>query len=241
MINSINDFYIDNFLSDFFTSLEKPSGTILDLGCGMQPYRKYYESRFSKIITADVENRSGKTDVMLTSEILPFENEQFDLVLFTEVIEHIPDPFTAIREVSRILKPGGTLLITWPFNYPMHEIPNDHFRYTEFQMERLLKNNEINIIRLKRRGNSWSILHTIGFQYGLNISEFLIRIPIVGKIFIPVSWLIKKLLEFSNKIHYLIVKDFKSLNPDKTGDGLKGVMGSFAQWTLGYCVIAKKI
>lgn len=240
MINSINDFYIVNFLSDFFESLKTDGGTLLDLGCGVQPYRKYYESHFSKIITADVENRNGSTDVLLTSEILPFENIQFDVILFTEVIEHIPDPFIAIREISRILKQGGTLIITWPFNFPMHEVPNDHFRFTEFQMERLLNKNSIYIKKIIRRGNWWTVLHLLLFQIGLNANEFFRRIPFVGILLKPLCYIVDRLLEFSNSLHYKLVKDFKSLNPNNVGKNLNGITGSFAYWTLGYCVLARK-
>ena len=191
-------------------------------------------------MTADVENRSGSTDILLTSEILPFENAEFDTILLTEVIEHIPDPFLAVKEVSRILKPGGILLLTWPFNYPMHEMPNDHFRYTEFQMERMLKNNSIKITKIIRRGNWLAILHSLGLQLGVNFTEYVRRIPFIGKLFKPLCNILDKLFELLNFVHFKCVKNFKTLNPPEIGIGLKGIAGSFAQWSLGYCIIAKK-
>jgi SAM-dependent methyltransferase len=240
MIKSINDFYIENFLFDYFSLNHIQEDTILDLGCGNQPYRKYYESHFSKIVTADIEDRSGKTDVIISSEILPFENMQFDTIILTEVIEHMPDPFLSIKEIARILKPGGTLLLTWPFNYPIHEIPNDHFRFTEFQMDRLLKNNSIKITKIIRRGNWLAILHTLGLQLGTNANEFIRRIPIIGRLLKPLCDLLDKLFELLSFLHFKCVRNFKTLNPPEIGIGLKGIAGSFAQWNLGYCVIAKK-
>lgn len=240
MIRSINDFYIDEFLQHYFKSLTGKNESFLDLGCGVQPYRKYYESKYTRIVTADVENRSGKTDVILTSDSLPFDNEEFDAIMFTEVLEHVRNPFFTISEISRILKHDGSLLLTCPFNYPMHEVPFDHFRFTEFQLQSLLAENKIEIVQLKRRGNSWSILHTLLIQLIHNTNEFISRIPIIGKILKPICFGIDKLLELTNGLHFSIVKNFRTLNPQKVGDGLKGISGSFAQWTLGYCILAKK-
>jgi hypothetical protein len=63
---------------------------------------------------------------------LPFPDASFDGVVLTEVLEHCKDPMTATREVLRVLKPGGLLLVTSPFFWPWHGTPDykDYWRFT---------------------------------------------------------------------------------------------------------------
>src|SRR5204862_384010 len=72
----------------------------------------------------------GKLDIVSDIVNIPVEAAYFDAVLCTEVFEHIPDPVAAIREFSRLLKPGGELVITAPFCSMTHFAPF-HF-YTGF-------------------------------------------------------------------------------------------------------------
>ena len=78
-------------------------------------------------------------------------------MLFSEVVEHVPDAPKALAEIARVLRPGGALLITWPFVYMMHEVPNDYARYTEFGMARLLASNGLKFEALARRGGALAL------------------------------------------------------------------------------------
>jgi SAM-dependent methyltransferase len=70
---------------------------------------------------------------------LPFREGIFDLVLCTEVLEHLHTPELALAEMQRVLKPGGKLLLTTPFAYAIHYAPTDYWRYTRHGLERLLR------------------------------------------------------------------------------------------------------
>lgn len=72
---------------------------------------------------------------------LPFPDARFDGVVLTEVLEHCKDPMTAVREVHRVLKPGGLALVTSPFLWPWHgtEHYQDYWRFTHQGWELLLK------------------------------------------------------------------------------------------------------
>lgn len=61
--------------------------------------------------------------------------ENFDVIICTEVLEHVCEPIEALRELCRILKPAGTILLTTPFAYPIHEPPYDFSRLTPFFIE----------------------------------------------------------------------------------------------------------
>jgi SAM-dependent methyltransferase len=65
------------------------------------------------------------------------ENDRYDAILFTQVMEHLPEPDRVVRELNRVLKPGGLLLYTGPLFYEEHEIPFDFHRYTQFAVRRI--------------------------------------------------------------------------------------------------------
>ncbi len=84
---------------------------------------------------------------------LPFEDNSYDLIICSEVVEHVKDDVKAIAELNRVLSPGGTLIITVPYHsknneriYPMfgHERPG----YTEADMRRLLATHNLSIEKI---------------------------------------------------------------------------------------------
>jgi SAM-dependent methyltransferase len=72
---------------------------------------------------------------------MPFKDESFDSIILTEVLEHCTNPFTAIAEVWRVLKPAGLLLVTAPFVWPWHGTIeyDDYWRFTAQAWRLLLK------------------------------------------------------------------------------------------------------
>lgn len=63
---------------------------------------------------------------------LPFVEASFDGIVLTEVLEHCVDPHAAMREVFRVLKPGGLLLVTSPFLWPQHAVDGEYRDYWRF-------------------------------------------------------------------------------------------------------------
>lgn len=131
---------------------------IVDIGGGESPYKKMFKC--SKFIIFDIENRTGEDNVILgdINEGINLPDNFADLVLMTEVLEHLKDPELALKEVYRILKKGGKLILTTPHVWPFHEEPNDFFRYTPYSLEFLLKN--VGFIRFKI-GQSNSFTYTV--------------------------------------------------------------------------------
>ena len=70
---------------------------------------------------------------------IPVEDQRYDAVILTQVLEHLPDPKLVLKELNRVLKPGGKLYLTAPLFYPEHEQPYDFFRYTQFSLDMLCK------------------------------------------------------------------------------------------------------
>jgi SAM-dependent methyltransferase len=90
---------------------------VLDVGGRIQPYRPLLADRLSSYVAVDLR-RTHLTDVIGSVEQLPFRAERFDLVVCTQVLEYVSDPHTAIREMARVLKPGGLLFLSVPSACP---------------------------------------------------------------------------------------------------------------------------
>ncbi|HEX8325550.1 MAG TPA: class I SAM-dependent methyltransferase [Tepidisphaeraceae bacterium] len=108
---------------------------VLDIGCGAQPMRERLEQGGYIYVGVDVvQNVIGTVDVIaaidqsLPSELLAAQ--PFDLLLCTEVLEHVAHWAVAFENFSRLLAPGGRLIITCPFVWKHHEEPYDFWRPT---------------------------------------------------------------------------------------------------------------
>src|SRR3974390_3306125 len=98
-------------------------GKLLDVGCGQRPYEKTFFAGATQYIGADYLTDRSRPDVICSALDLPFPPESFDTVTSTEVLEHVPDPMLALREMQRVLKPGGCLILSAPQYWPRHEVP----------------------------------------------------------------------------------------------------------------------
>lgn len=133
-------------------------GEVLDYGCGGQPYRRLFSSA-SSYVGVDIRDETGSTVVVHPSEPLPFSDGAFDMVLSNQVLEHVEDPDLYVREVVRVLKPEGTLVLSVPFIYPVHGAPYDYRRLSEFGVRAMLEDFEL--IRVSKLGGVGSTVCTI--------------------------------------------------------------------------------
>jgi SAM-dependent methyltransferase len=239
---NLNDFFNRLFLREFFDRLSTDRGAcLLDLGCGNCPYEALYKERFARVIRSDVEVRDSRVDVVSAIEALPFPDGAFDAVLLSEVIEHVDQEHAALSEVYRILKPGGYLLLTWPFIFRLHEIPTDFNRRTEFGMQNLLRRVGFEVAVIRRRGDLLSSFLTIVGTALTGSLEGVTRIPVLGLLLAPVKWIVTSLLSATYWVVAYAQHNLRHLNPGAVGEGLRGVLGALALWPLGYCVMAKKV
>lgn len=143
------------------------SGRMLDIGCGTKPYKIVFENQVSLHIGIDVPYSAhslAAIDVYSSATVLPFQNETFDFVLCTEVLEHVSDPEAAYLEIARVLKPGGMALVTTPFMYRIHEAPYDFYRYTPFAYSALAQRAGLTVKTLAQRGGYFTVLLDYQFK-----------------------------------------------------------------------------
>ena len=133
-------------------------GRLLDVGCGRRPYEKTFFADATQYVGVDYLSDRSRPDVVCSALALPFRGEAFDTVLSTEVLEHVPEPLAALREMRRVLKSGGHLILSTPMYWPRHEEPYDFFRFPYDGMLRLVKESGLHLQKLFNRGRSYAFL-----------------------------------------------------------------------------------
>lgn len=113
-------------LSAWIDSLPREPLQVLDIGGRIQPYRPLLEGRLGTYLAID-PLATRLVDALATGEQLPFVAGSFDLVICTQVLCYCEDPFQMIREIWRVLKPDGRLLLSSPAIFPRHA-ENDRWR-----------------------------------------------------------------------------------------------------------------
>lgn len=153
--------HLRSFLHQQLAKLLRPGDKVADLGCGEQPFRALIEAYGAQYTGVDVvQNRQGTVALLAPITALPLADARFNVVLCTEVLEHVSDTYTAFSELSRVLTAEGIALVTVPFAYPLHEQPYDFVRLTPYQLQVCAQHNGLLIEELRLSGNEVEVLAT---------------------------------------------------------------------------------
>lgn len=134
------------------------SGRLLDVGCGGQRYRPLFRS-VDAYLGVDLPSNSSESralDAFASGLNLPFSPASFDTVLCTEVLEHVPEPLILMTELSRVLRPGGLLILTTPQTWGLHEVPHDYYRYTEYGLRYLARRAGLTVVSVIPTCGVWT-------------------------------------------------------------------------------------
>ena len=172
----INPFYfvrkrIYNSVKHYAPELK---GNLLDFGCGRKPYRDLFN--VACYTGLDIEqdghdHTNEPVDVFYDGKIIPFEANYFDSCFSSQVFEHVFEPDESLKEIHRVLKPGGKGLFIVPFVWDEHEIPFDYARYSSFGFEYLLKKNGFRIIKHEKDSHFFEVLVQLWCLYIYNLFD----------------------------------------------------------------------
>jgi SAM-dependent methyltransferase len=106
----------------------QPATTLLDVGGRGKPYAECFSGRILRHFVVDIEP-GASVDIVADARCLPVGDGTVDVVLCTQVLEHIPEPVPVLAEIFRVLRPGGSLILSAPGIFPQHGSPGDFWRY----------------------------------------------------------------------------------------------------------------
>ena len=153
----VNPFYIARrgLYENISALAPRVGGKILDVGCGRKPYEFLFRGfEYIGLELDTPENRRTKlADRYYDGNNFPFGDGEFDSVVSNEVFEHVFNPDVFLSEIHRVLRPGGTLLMTVPFAWDEHEQPWDFARYSSFGLRFLLERHGFRVVELRKSVN----------------------------------------------------------------------------------------
>ena len=192
----------------FSASHDTPS--ILNLGSGATRVHP-------DIINVDIFPLK-EVDVVADVSDLPFRDGVIDGIVCDSVLEHLADPTRALAEMSRVLRPGGTLLITMLFLYPYHSSPDDFYRWTERGARRVLEAEGFSMQEVGIRGGPMGTLQgvlmhlfSLPFSFGpqalyfLSVQFFMVLFSPL-KLLDPVFMLSSRSAEFASDMYVVATK-----------------------------------
>jgi SAM-dependent methyltransferase len=116
------------------------------MGCGKMPYRLILESFTSNYIGADIAN-NPQADIHISSDgQVPLPDNSIDIILSTQVLEHVISPERYLSECHRLLKVGGFIILSTHGYWYYHPVPTDFWRWTGSGLRKILKDAGFQII-----------------------------------------------------------------------------------------------
>nr|NQU90814.1 methyltransferase domain-containing protein [Bacteroidota bacterium] len=195
------------------------SGKMIEIGCGDKSKQHLVGDFVREHIGLDHEDTphdKSNVDLFGTAYEIPQDDEAFDCILSTAVLEHLEDPQLALIEAFRVLRPGGYAIYTAPLFWHLHEEPRDFFRYTNYGLEYLFKSAKFEVVEITPLSGFWV---TFGSELSYYIRDF-------G--FGPFIYISRFVIFINN-----IVFPFLNQLDQKLHHGAE-------RWTWMYLVVAKK-
>jgi SAM-dependent methyltransferase len=188
----INPFYIARrgLITNIKELGKEISGKTLDVGCGTKPYKNYFSSAdYIGLEIEDTPHKETKADIFYKGDKFPFNDKEFDSVVTNQVFEHVFNPDAFMKEINRVLKPEGKLLITVPFVWDEHEQPYDFARYSSFGLKSVLESHGFKILVSKKSVPDIKVIFQLlnGYIYKKTVRSKILRQILTILVMFPVN------------------------------------------------------
>lgn len=158
---------------------EHVKGRLIDLGCGRVPLYATYKDRVSSITCVDWGNSMHPNPHLDQEQDLnrpiACPDGSFDTIILSDVLEHIRRPEELVREMHRILAPGGKVLMNVPFYYGLHEQPFDYYRYTRYALRSMAEDAGFQVVELQAIGGVPEIMADL-------FAKTVRGVPVIGRL-----------------------------------------------------------
>lgn len=125
-----------------------PDGRVLDYGCADIPYRRFFPGTV-EYLAADIPGNPDATLMINQDGTLPVDDECVDVVISTQVLEHVTDPTLYLSECRRVLRPRGRLLLSTHGLMVYHPDPVDLWRWTGAGLREAVERAGLRIVRFE--------------------------------------------------------------------------------------------
>ncbi len=169
---------------------------VLDVGCGSMPYRSCFpaDAEYHGLeIDQERNHKNSLVSFFYDGSTFPLEDEVYDYVICSQVLEHSFTPEMLLQEIARVLKPGGMLLLTIPFLWPEHEQPYDSQRFTSFGLLDRLRSSGFPDARIFKLNCGLPAL----IQLSIDWVESLVRPFVSSRKFLSLIWRFLLLLPYT--------------------------------------------
>ncbi|MDC3082505.1 class I SAM-dependent methyltransferase [Candidatus Pelagibacter sp.] len=222
--------FVDKFIKEISKEFDKDGQILLDVGAGHQPYKKNFKKIKYESCDSDNVIKEIKYDILNAkhdfycniNEHIPRNDKYYDVVLCSEVLEHVYNPENVIKEISRILKDDGVFIATIPQSMGEHMLPHNYFNYLGPGILYLLKKNNLKALSLKKYSG---VFHATGNLLNklVNTVFFIDRNLVTKIIFFPLEFIVRIFVAIINIILFYLDK-----------------FDTTKSWSLHYFLIAKK-
>ena len=130
------------------------SGKVIELGALGEGRRSFAHAATEYLVTNIVEG----APIHLNASAMDLPDNSVDAFVCESMLEHVEKPEQVISEIHRVLRPGGTLLLSTPWMYPFHAAPGDYLRFSESALAGMLHGFRLKTV--EPLGNFWTSMAT---------------------------------------------------------------------------------
>lgn len=190
---SVRRFFIDSFFINNISEIKK-GGLVLDMGGKKTKKRGVFniDNYNFNVKYANIDKKTNP-DFLCDIKKIPIDNDSFDGIILSEVLEHLPNAIEVLNEAYRLLKPNGKLLICTPFLYHVHADPYDFCRYSDYWYLQNLERIGFKNIQIEKQGLFFGVIANMLKLWILELFQNVNIKPLRYKLLIKiVFWFIKK-------------------------------------------------